>query len=72
MFTGSTVFHSWGEVTGVEWSAGTWMVEYGRGFIPSTLGFALSDTIFGALDFYNVYKLIRIYIIALLSEAHIL
>lgn len=64
--------HSWGEVGGVEWSPGTWMVEYGRGFIPSTLGFALSDTIFGTLDFYNMYKIIRIYVIAMLSEAGIL
>jgi len=64
-YTGHTVVHSWGEVTGVEWTPGTWMVEYGRGFVPSTLGFALSDTIFGTLDFYTLYKTFRIYTIGL-------
>lgn len=72
LFAGTTVVHSWGEVAGIEWSPGTWMVEYGRGFVPSTLGFALSDTIFGTTDYYNLYKIIRIYLIAMLSEVNIL
>jgi len=63
--TGHMVVHSWGEVTGVEWTPGTWMVEYGRGFVPSTLGFALSNTIFGTLDFYTLYKTFRMYTIGL-------
>ena len=72
-YTGTTVLHSWGEVAGVEWSPDTWMVEYGRGFVPSTILFALSDVIFGgSLDYYNCYKIIRIYVIAMLSEAGIL
>lgn len=66
--TGDTIVHGVGEATAIHWQAGTWMVEYGRGFIPSTLGFALSDTIFGTQDFYVLYRTIRIYIVALVQE----
>ncbi|KAI0237037.1 Sigma non-opioid intracellular receptor 1 [Lamellibrachia satsuma] len=66
---GDTVFHPWGEATSVNFKAGTWMVEYGRGFIPSTLGFALADTFFSTLDFVNLYYILRIYMKALLLEA---
>ena len=66
---GDTVFHAWGEATSVNFKAGTWMVEYGRGFIPSTLGFALADTFFSTLDFVNLYYILRIYTKALLLEA---
>ena len=48
---GDTLVHFSGEVTAVQWTAGTWMVEYGRGFIPSTLGFALSDTVLALRTF---------------------
>ena len=60
--------HGIGEAAAVQWSAGTWMVEYGRGFIPSTLGFALSDNIFGTQDFYTFYRTLRIYAIAVMQE----
>ncbi|OWF56047.1 Sigma non-opioid intracellular receptor 1 [Mizuhopecten yessoensis] len=40
---GETVFHTWDEVSPFELEAGTLMVEYGRGFIPYTFGFALAD-----------------------------
>ncbi|GFS14365.1 sigma non-opioid intracellular receptor 1 [Elysia marginata] len=66
---GDTVFHEWGEVTGVSWPAGTWMVEYGRGFIPSTLVFALADTFFSTTDFVNTFYIIRVYAKALMMEA---
>ena len=65
---GETIYHSAGAVAAMEWQANTWMVEYGRGCIPSTLGFALSDTVFGTQDFYTVYKTLRIYTIALFQE----
>ena len=57
---------TFGEVVGMEWSPGTWIVEYGQGFIPSTLWFGLSDTIFGTTDFYSLYKMMRVYIIAMM------
>ena len=65
---GDTVYHDPGVVTGVQWTAGTVMVEYGRGFIPSSLPFALADSIFSAVDFYNVYKIFKAYGLALLNE----
>ena len=65
---GDATFLGVGEVTAIQLPAGTWMVEYGRGFIPSTIGFALSDTIFGTQDFYILYRTIRIYIVALVQE----
>ena len=65
---GDTVLHEVGETTGMQWDAPFWAVEYGRGFIPSTLGFALSDTLFSTQDFYILYRVIRIYCIALFQE----
>ncbi|KFR17079.1 Sigma non-opioid intracellular receptor 1, partial [Opisthocomus hoazin] len=53
-YPGDTIVHQAGEATSVQWSAGTWMVEYGRGFIPSTLAFALADTVFSTQDFVTL------------------
>ncbi|XP_053304735.1 sigma non-opioid intracellular receptor 1 [Spea bombifrons] len=69
-YPGDTIVHAAGEATSVQWSAGTWMVEYGRGFIPSTLGFALSDTFFGTQDFLTFFYTIRVYARGLLLEAN--
>ena len=66
---GDTVIHDMGEVTAVHWTQGTWMLEYGRGFIPSTMGFAIfSDTVFSSQDIYRIYKTVKLYAIALLQE----
>jgi len=65
---GNTVLHAWGEATHVHFAAGTWMVEYGRGFIPSTMGFALADTVFSTHDFITMFYTFRIYGKALLQE----
>jgi len=67
--SGDTVVHAQGEATAVQWTAGTYMVEYGRGFIPSTLPFALADTVFGTTDFLTMYYTFRIYTKALINEA---
>lgn len=65
---GDTVYHYMGEAAAVEWTNGTWMVEYGRGFIPSTLGFALADTLFSTQDFVTLFYVLRIYTKALVLE----
>ncbi|XP_053378842.1 sigma non-opioid intracellular receptor 1-like [Mercenaria mercenaria] len=65
---GQTVYHYWGEAAAVEWTNGTWMVEYGRGFIPSTLGFALADTFFSTQDFITLFYILKVYAKALLLE----
>ena len=57
-----------GEASAVEWTNGTWMVEYGRGFIPSTLGFALADTVFSTQDFVTLFYIIQVYAKALTME----
>jgi hypothetical protein len=44
------------------------MVEYGRGFIPSTLGFALADTFFSTTDFLTLGYILQAYYRALLLE----
>ncbi|NXW10824.1 SGMR1 protein, partial [Fregetta grallaria] len=56
-----TIVHQAGEAMSVQWSAGTWMVEYSQGFIPSTLAFALTDTLFSAQDFVTLFYTLRIY-----------
>ncbi|XP_068609044.1 sigma non-opioid intracellular receptor 1 [Brachionichthys hirsutus] len=68
-YPGDTIVHSVGEATSVQWSAGTWMVEYGRGFVPSTLGFAFADTLFCTQDFVTMFHTIRVYVKCLLLEA---
>ncbi|XP_028604310.2 sigma non-opioid intracellular receptor 1 [Podarcis muralis] len=67
-YPGDTIVHRSGEATSVQWSAGTWMVEYGRGFIPSTLPFALADTIFSTQDFLTLFYTVRVYVKGLLLE----
>lgn len=68
-YPGDFIVREAGEATAVHWSAGTWMVEYGRGFIPSTLGFALADTIFCTQDYFTLFYTVRVYIKSLLLEA---
>ncbi|XP_064642652.1 sigma non-opioid intracellular receptor 1-like [Lineus longissimus] len=65
---GDTIVHVWGEATAVQFSAGTWFFEYGRGFIPSTMGFALADTLFSTQDFVTMYYTFRIYTKGILQE----
>lgn len=67
--SGDTIVHVAGEATSVQWSAGTWMVEYGRGFIPSTLGFALADTVFSTQDFLTLFYTVRVYVKGMILEA---
>ncbi|KAG7266256.1 hypothetical protein CRUP_008595 [Coryphaenoides rupestris] len=66
--TKSQLYYPAGEAAAVQWSSGTWMVEYGRGFIPSTLGFALADTLFSTMDFVTLLHTARFYCKALLLE----
>ncbi|EDO46370.1 predicted protein [Nematostella vectensis] len=65
---GDHVIHVQGEVTVVSWEANTWMVEYGRGFLPSALGFTLSDTVFSSQDIVHVGKILYLYAKALWQE----
>lgn len=69
VLAGDTIVHAVGEATSVQWSAGTWMVEYGRGFIPSTLGFALADTVFSTQDFLTLFYTVRVYVKGMILEA---
>ncbi|XP_034048673.1 sigma non-opioid intracellular receptor 1 [Thalassophryne amazonica] len=68
-YPGDTITHGAGEAAAVQWSSGTWMVEYGRGVIPSTLGFAMADTLFSTHDFITMFYTVRVYVKALLLEA---
>lgn len=58
---GETVVHGPGEATALEWGPNTWMVEYGRGVIPSTLFFALADTFFSTQDYLTLFYTLRAY-----------
>ncbi|CAM2113815.1 unnamed protein product [Caretta caretta] len=66
---GDTIVQKSGDVMAVQWSAGTWMVEYGRGFIPPSLIFVLSDTIFSTQDVVTLFSTFRICAKAFLVEA---
>ena len=60
-YPGKTVIHEKYEATGVAWEGGTWMVERGVGLIPTTLPFALGDTLLSAQDFYACYRMFAVY-----------
>ena len=62
------MFHGSGKVCGVQYSAGTWTVEYGRGFIPSTLGFALADSVFSTMDFVQIFRICKMFTRSLVQE----
>jgi C-8 sterol isomerase len=38
-----------------------WVLEYGRGFIPSLLPFGLADSLFSTLDFRTIYRSLSLY-----------
>ena len=65
---GDTVLHDWFDAAAVEWTPNTWMLEYGRGLIPSTLIFALADSIFSTTDMVGAGALIGQYISCLWLE----
>ncbi|XP_068723076.1 sigma non-opioid intracellular receptor 1-like isoform X1 [Montipora capricornis] len=65
---GETMFHGSGKVCGVQYRAGTWTVEYGRGFIPSTLGFALADSVFSTMDFVQIFRICKMFTRSLVQE----
>jgi hypothetical protein len=65
---GDTIHHMAGEVTGVQWTSGTVMVEYGRGMVPSSLVFALADTVFSTTDYYFMCDILWFYAKAIGKE----
>lgn len=52
----------------MSWTGGTYMLEYGRGVIPSTLFFAFADTVTSTLDVFTLVKTLRVYAQAVLPE----
>jgi hypothetical protein len=49
------------QIKGFGISAGCWMLEYGRGVIPTTLPFALADSLFSMMDVKTIWKTLRRY-----------
>uniref|UniRef100_A0A452I2Y2 Sigma non-opioid intracellular receptor 1 n=1 Tax=Gopherus agassizii TaxID=38772 RepID=A0A452I2Y2_9SAUR len=68
-YPGDIIVQKSGEAMAVQWSAGTWMVEYSSGFIPPSLVFVLADTIFSTQDIVTFFHTLRVYAKALLLEA---
>ena len=46
---------------GYKITGNTWMLEYGRGFVPSALPTGMSDALISALDFPTIVKTVRLY-----------
>jgi len=57
-----------GESAAVEWKAGTWVIEYGRGFTPLMMGYSLTDTVFSTADMFTVFKMIKMYCTCVFTE----
>jgi len=58
----------WGTTFGMDWKAGTWVVEYGRGISVPTLMACSVDTLTGTTDVYNLYKLTMLWGKAIINE----
>lgn len=58
---GVTVPHAKWEATGVRWAQSTWMLEHYRGMLPTSLPFALADSLISAQDVWSVGKSLAIY-----------
>eukprot|EP01135_Chromosphaera_perkinsii_P011510 Nk52_evm9s2426 gene=Nk52_evmTU9s2426 len=58
---GDTIPHAQWEATSVEFGDNLFMLEYARGIIPSTLGFALSDSLFSTVDYPTIFKAFKVY-----------
>ena len=56
---GDTVSLQWGDASALHYKAGTWCVEYGRGFIPSMMPYGAADTLFSTLDFVGLFRFYR-------------
>jgi hypothetical protein len=50
-----------GRAKGWRITEGTWMLEYGRGFLPSALPLALGDVVLSAMDWRSALDLLRIF-----------
>ena len=50
-----------GQTKGFKLLENTWLLEYGRGLVPSSLPTALSDTLIGSLDVWTVARTLWIY-----------
>jgi ERG2 and Sigma1 receptor like protein len=49
------------QVKGFRIREDTWMLEYGRGLVPTALPVALGDAVFSAMDFRTVFKTLWVY-----------
>lgn len=58
---GEMVHLRWRQVKGFRIHEDTWMLEYGRGLVPTCLPTALGDVIFSAVDFRTFWKLLWLY-----------
>jgi C-8 sterol isomerase len=50
-----------GQVKGFRFPEGGWLLEYGRGLVPTSLPVALGDSIFSAMDLKTLFKSLKIY-----------
>ncbi|OQV22521.1 putative Sigma non-opioid intracellular receptor 1 [Hypsibius exemplaris] len=66
---GVTVFHPWLTSAGVHFGAGSWFLEYGRGFVPSSMFFASADAFFSTHDFISWFAMIKAFGLGLAQEA---
>lgn len=69
VYVGSLEYLEWGSVYGIHLKAGTWAVEYARGFVPSTLFTAIADSMFCTLDYVSLYYTARLIIKTMVLEA---
>ncbi|ELU18042.1 hypothetical protein CAPTEDRAFT_173367, partial [Capitella teleta] len=58
---GDYIFHPRGNAAAVSFDAGTFMVEYARGFIPQIMSFGSADSIFSTQDFIGLFSMMRNY-----------
>jgi hypothetical protein len=63
----SFTFHS-GSTGCLGWKANTWVLEYGRGFLPMSMPAIISDGLFTSFDVIGIFKMFRAFGVAYYYE----
>ena len=62
--TGDSFISLSGSTACLSWKANTWVLEYGRGFLPVSMPAVISDGFFTSFDVIGIFKMFRAFGIA--------
>ena len=65
---GDSFTHYSGTTGSLSWGANTWVLEYGRGFVPMSFPSTLADMTFTSFDVIGIFKMCRGFAVAMYYE----